>query len=267
MVPSMVAGGSARRLSIALTVALVGLGVAYVLSMATYWREAGIVGVDFIILRDAAARWLAGDGFYLPYQVAGPYVHSEHVGAQSPVLYPPTMLLLFVPFTILPGILWWAIPIAITGWVVVGHRPRPLVWPVIAFLAVFPMTIWAAVAGNPILWFMMALALGTRYCWPSVLVLLKPTLAPFAVIGIWRRSWWLALSCLALVSLLFLPMWFDYVRVLSNMTTASGPLFSLNQYPMLMIPIVAWLGRAALTKQTETAVSTPVEPGEPARAQ
>jgi hypothetical protein len=244
-------GVSARGLSIALTVVLVGLGVAYVLSMATYWRDAGIVGVDFVILRDAAARWLTGGGFYLPYQVAGPYVHSEHVGAQSPVLYPPTMLLLFVPFTILPGILWWSIPIAVTGWVVVEHRPRPLVWPVIAFLAVFPMTIWAAVAGNPILWFMMALALGTRYWWPSVLVLLKPTLAPFAVLGIWRRSWWVALAVLVVVCLPFGQMWFDYVRVLSNMTTASGPLFSLNQYPMMMIPVVAWLGRTAPPQEVE----------------
>jgi hypothetical protein len=216
------ARGTGREVAIPLTMALVCLGGAYVASMATYWRDAGIVGVDFIILRDAAERWLSGGGLYLPYQVAGPYVHGEHIGAQSPVLYPPTMLPLFVPFTILPAILWWAIPIAVTGWVVAGHRPRPLVWPLIAFLTVFPMTIWAAVAGSPILWFTMALALGTRYWWPSVLVLQKPTLAPFAVLGIWSPSWWLALAGLAVVSLLFLPLWPDYIQATANLVTDRG---------------------------------------------
>ena len=244
-VDSVGARGMGRKFAIALTVALVFLGVAYAVSMATYWREAGIAGVDYTIYMTATRRWLEGSGFYLAYQTAGPYVVAEHAGAASPVLYPPTLLVLLVPFTLLPAVLWWAIPIGVAAWVVAWQRPRPLGWPVLAFLAVFPMTLWFVVTGNPALWFMMFVALGTRYAWPAVLVLLKPTLLPFAFVGAWRRSWWVALAGLCAVSLAFLPMWPDYIRVLSNGVAGGGFLYSLNQYPMLMIPVVAWLGRSA----------------------
>ena len=84
------------------------------------------------------------------------------------------------------------------------------------------------------------LALGTIWGWPSVLVALKPTLIPFMVVGIRRRSWWLAAGVLAVVSLAFLPLWFDYARVLLN---ARGPLvspwYSLGNVPLLLIPLIA----------------------------
>ena len=64
-------------------------------------------GVDFLLYRDAAARWLAGGPYFEPYQLAGPYPITA-----GDVLYPPVALWLFVPFTVLPAVLWWAIPIA-----------------------------------------------------------------------------------------------------------------------------------------------------------
>ena len=99
-----------------------------------YWVNAGVLGVDYRVLMDAASRWVGTGQPYLPYQLAGPYVVGEHVGADTPMMYPPQMLLLFAPFLWLPAILWWAIPILITAWAIRRHRPRPLVWPVLALL-------------------------------------------------------------------------------------------------------------------------------------
>src|SRR5450759_88660 len=51
-----------------------------------------IVGVDYRLYMDAARRWLDGGGFYLPFQVAGPYPVLL-----GDVMYPPNALFLFVP--------------------------------------------------------------------------------------------------------------------------------------------------------------------------
>ena len=84
-------------------------------------------GVDFILYRDAAARWLAGGPYFEPYQLAGPYPITA-----GDVLYPPVALWLFVPFTVLPAVLWWAIPIAVAAWAVWRLQPSPEWWPLIA---------------------------------------------------------------------------------------------------------------------------------------
>jgi hypothetical protein len=208
--------------------------------VAARWSEvAPGFGVDYRLYTAATTRWMAGGGFYEPLQVAGPYVPW---GLPS-ILYPPTTLLLFVPFTILPAVLWWAIPIGIVAAVMVGHRPHPLAWPAIAMCLWFPTTAEVIYAGNPVLWIVAALAIATRWPAAAVLVLLKPTLAPFALWGIRCRSWWLALACLAAVSLVFLPMWVDYIHVLLNARDPNGLLYSLNQVPTLLVPVVAWLGR------------------------
>ncbi len=107
----------------------------------------------------------------------------------------------------------------------------------------FPNTGIELLTGNPVIWSLAALSLGTLYAWPSVFVLLKPTLGPLALFGSNRRSWWVALGAFAAVSLLFLPMWPDYVRVILNARHPSGPLYSLGEVPMLLIPVAAWLGR------------------------
>ena len=186
----------------------------------------------------ASARWLAGGPFYETYQAAGPY----QVVAPA-VLYPPTALLLFVPFTVLPAPLWWAIPLAITGSIVWSHRPHPLAWPVLAMCLAFPTTPEIVYAGNPALWILAALALASRYRWPSVLVLLKPTLAPFALFRGGGRSWWIALAVTAVLGTLFLPLWPEYVQALRNGRDPNGLAYSLNQVPTMLIPVVAWIAR------------------------
>ena len=223
-------------LALGFAVAFLGLFVA---QWAMFLLGGGSrdIGVDWVIYHDAAARWLAGDGFYLDHQVAGPYLVGH-----GDVLYPPPFLVLLVPFTVLPAPLWWLVPIAITAFVVVWHRPMPLAWLAIAICLWYPITGVKILHGNPGLWITAAIALGTRYWWPSVLVLLKPTLAPLAVIGIHRRAWWLGLAGLALISLLFLPMWPDFLSAIRNGQSELGPLYSLNELPLELIPIAAWIG-------------------------
>lgn len=175
-----------RAVYLVLALLALAWGAIQIGDVLVHWRYAHSIGSDYHLYTTAAARWLAGGGFYHPYQLSGPYIIGDHIGGNGPILYPPTMLLLFVPFTVLPWILWWAIPIGVTAWVVRHHRPRPLVWPVLAFLVAFPTTLSAIETGNPTLWFTMALALGTVYGWPAILLVLKPTIAPLALIGLFQ---------------------------------------------------------------------------------
>lgn len=230
-----------RVLALIMSGVLIALLARDLIEVALRWDEArGSLGADYGLYMDATRRWMGGGGFYLPGQLSGPYP----VVAPA-VLYPPTALLLFVPFTLLPPLLWWVIPIATVGWVVRHHRPRPLVWPVLALCLWFPTTSEVVFAGNPVMWVVAAVALGTVHGWPSALALLKPTVAPFALLGLHRRSWWMAAAGAVLVSLVFLPIWHDYALALLNARDPLGPLYSLNQFPTLMLPIVAWLGASA----------------------
>ena len=202
----------------------------------------GAVGEDFFVLRDAAASWLSGGPFYHPAQLEGPYAWPGPW-----VLYPPPVLVLLVPFVWLPPALWWAVPIGVIAWVVAGHRPRPLAVAVIVFCLANPSVHAVVLWGNPTMWVAAAVALGTRFGWPSTLVLLKPSLLPFAVVGIRHRSWWLAMAGLGLVSLALLPMWPDYLAVVANARPDGdgGVFYSLPHVPGMLIPLAAWAGRRA----------------------
>ena len=87
------------------------------------------------------------------------------------------------------------------------------------------------------------MALGVVYYWPSVFVLLKPSLFPFALFGANRRRWWLALAVFVAMCLPFGPMWADWVTTLVN-STGGGLLYSTLEVPMLLVPLVAWFGRS-----------------------
>lgn len=223
-----------------LVIAVLSAGL-FVATWAQFLMGGGVanIGVDYVLYRDATASWLGGGPFYLSHQLSGPYVITH-----GDVLYPPPMLVLLVPFTVLPAVLWWLVPIAVTGFVVVGYRPRPWAWLAISLCLLFPITGVKILHGNPGLWFGAAIAAGTRLAWPSVLVFLKPTLLPFALIGITRRSWWRGLAGLAVLSLAFLPMWPDYVSALLNGRAEMGLLYSLNEVPMVAIPVIAWIGQS-----------------------
>jgi len=217
-------------------------------------------GVDFELYRDATARWLSGGPFYEPYQIAGPYEISP-----GDILYPPVALWLFVPFSLVSGsspagalvaVAWWAIPLGATAFSIRVLRPRPLVWPLLALCASNPTTILKTWTGNPVLWSMAAIAIAavspSRFTAPFVL--LKPSLAPFALFGVRRRSWWLGAVALALLSLPFLAtgLWADWLTAVAN-SRGGGLLYSSLEAPMLLLPLVAWVGR----RRDRTAPSRP----------
>jgi len=109
-------------------------------------------------------------------------------------------------------------------------------------------TFWSVeiiASGNPGLWIAMFAALGTVRRPAFTLVLLKPSLAPFALLGARSRGWWVLLAAFVAVSLVLLPMWIDYVHVLLN---GRGPLavawYSIRDVPLVSVPLVAWAARA-----------------------
>lgn len=197
-------------------------------------------GVDFVLYRDAASGWLAGQSFYLPHQVAGPYAVTP-----GDRLYPPPALLLFAPFTVLPAVLWWAIPGIVVAAVLWRLRPRPAAWLFLGFVAWWPPTTVKIWTGNPVIWVAAALWVATLWRPAAVAVLLKPTLAPFAFLGVNRRDWWMALAVAALICALFAPMWPDYLTATLNARDTSGLLYSIQEVPMMAGPLVAW----ALSRQ------------------
>lgn len=194
---------------------------------------------DFVLYRDAAARWLSSGEFYSGYQLAGPYpvVASE-------VLYPPVALALFVPFVYLPGALWILTPMFIIAWMVWRSRPSISGWVLILFLVTFPQVrpvSWAidlVILGNPILWIAAFVALSSR--WPAFgpFVLLKPAPAmiPFALLAVRSRQWWVGLAVLVVLSAALLPMWPDYVTVLLN-ARGTDFLYGLTGLPLVVLPV------------------------------
>jgi hypothetical protein len=218
------------------TVMILAYGV---LVAAVTWSTvsgAGRIGADFRLYLDAARGVVDGHGLYLAHQLAGPYVLAD-----GDILYPPPIVLLMLPFAILPAILFWAIPLGTIGAVVVRHRPAAWSWPVLAFGVAYPVTSLKIIHGNPTMWIVAAIALGTIAAGPAVFVLLKPTLAPFALIGANRRRWWIALGIAVVVALAFAPMWPDYLRVLANARNPNGVLYSLDEVPFALVPIAAWI--------------------------
>ncbi len=225
-----------RPLAVGLTVGLLAL-LAYelVLTLPRMISTQGTMGVDFHQYQGHAGRWLAGGGFYLPEQLSGPYVVYDLL----PPLYPPPFLLLIIPFLWLPELVWWVVPIAVVVGVVAYWRPAPWAWPLLAALVAWPRT-WEIVAfGNPTMWIAAFAALGTVWDWPSIGVLLKPSLAPFALIGANRRSWWIALAVAVAIGIPFAGMWIDYAKAVLN--ADQGWMYSLRDVPLVAIPVVAWI--------------------------
>jgi hypothetical protein len=84
---------------------------------------------------------------------------------------------------------------------------------------------------------MAAVALGFAFRWAFVGVLLKPSLFPFALLGIRDRSWWIALAIVIVGSLPFGSMWLDWITAVSNST--GGLFYSLQDVPILLLPVIA----------------------------
>lgn len=247
-----------RRTAIGLSIAVFLVPAVFVLLVPHPLEQP--FGVDFHLYRDVTNRWLAGGPFFEPYQVTGPYDIRA-----GDVLYPPVTLWLFVPFAAAAGasagaggaallaamasamasVAWWALPLGATAASVWRLRPKPAFWPLIALCLANPTTLLKIWTGNPVTWSMAAMAVATvagssRFAAPFVL--LKPSLAPFALFGINRRSWWVGLAVLGALCLPFGSLWGDWVASVVN-SRGGGLLYSALEIPMLLLPLVAWVGR------------------------
>lgn len=215
-----------------------GCGAFVVAMVILYWREQPrSFGFDFSFYRFVGQRWLGTGVYYVPYQLAGPYPFHDMVDN----LYPPSALFLFVPATILPGVLWWIVPAAVVGYAFWTWRPAPWAWAIAALLMCWPKSYIAWIFGNTEMWVMAAVAGGLLWGWPAVIAFIKPVFAPLALVGIRRRSWWVASAIVAVVSLAMLPMWLDYLAVVRNLEH-NGLLFAQG-VPLLLVPLIAWRGR------------------------
>ena len=218
----------------------IGIVIGIALSTISLWPEIWYErGTDYGFFVAQAQRWLSGGGFYEPHQLSGGYVVA--VGVDN--LYPPPALLLFLPFTLLPGPLWWAVPLGAIAWLVLSWRPAPWSWPILALLCLAPRTQSIVIWGNSTMWIAAFVALGLRFAWPSILVFLKPYFALFALVGIRRRAWWIAAAAFGAVNVLLLPVWFDYLAAWRNASSWPSLGYSPADFLMIAIPVVAWLAR------------------------
>lgn len=196
------------------------------------------LGVDYRLYVTAAQRWVTTGEFYEAAQIAGPY----HVHDLAAILYPPPILVILLPFLVLPAILYWLIPAGLTLFAIAKMRPSG---PSLFLVACLLATDWVqapAFWGTPVIWLVPAIALGLLYGWPAALILLKPTLGLFLLCGLTRpRALAVGIAGFALISLVFLPMWFDYLNVVRN--SDLDPAYGWSQNLLLLVPVVAWLGR------------------------
>jgi hypothetical protein len=111
----------------------------------------------------------------------------------------------------------------------------------VALLIVWPKTASSVLWGNTDMWAVTAVAAGLRWGWPAVFLLVKPTLAPYALVGIQSRSFWMVGLVMLALSVLMLPLWIDYFTAMRNVRIPWD--YSLRSGLVLLLPIVAWLGR------------------------
>lgn len=181
-----------------------------------------------------ARRFLETGSPYEPAQVAGAWT----LGAHS-FIHPPAALLLFVPFLVLPYVLWWVLPIAVTIAALVRLRPRPWAWPLLALCLCWPWSTAALIAGNSDMWAMAAVAAGAAWGWPIVALVIKPTFAPLALISVRRPAAWIAAAVLAVLMIPLLHLWFEWLTVVRNASLSLG--YSVQSLPIVLIGVIAWV--------------------------
>jgi hypothetical protein len=217
-------------------------------------------GIDFRIMRELGRRWLASGTMYLPYQLSGPYsIDVTPDLAQTPALYPPAAGPVFAAVSLIPvpiaAVLWWSVPLGLVAALVVRWRPQPWAWAAIAACLVHPMAATQVMVGGTAMWMMAFVAGGLAWGWPGALVLLKPTMLPFALAGIRTKGWWMVVGAIAILTLA--GPFLDYLKVAQNASASGdGVLYSIRTYPLVALPLLAWLGRAR--------ASAPPAPAEPA---
>jgi hypothetical protein len=191
------------------------------------------LAADHDLYFGAVRRFMSGGTFYPSAQLTGPYGVDV-----DPILYPPELIGLIAPLMLLPAVAWWLLPAAALLVAVWWHRPSIVVAPLIAACLAWPETTLKLLTGNPGMWMAAFLAIGTIKPAVSALVLLKPSLFPFALVGTRHHLWWVAAGLTAAPFAWLLP---EYVAALRNFESPLGPLYSIREAPLLAIPVFIWL--------------------------
>jgi len=190
--------------------------------------------LDYRWHMEASQRLLDTGTPYYPFQFEGHYSFQ-----QAPILYPPIAFALFIPFLWLPPFLWWAIPIGLLVFCMTRHRPPLWGWALTLACFCWFWSLGVFLFGNPGMWIAAFVAAGTVWSWPFALVLLKPTFAPIALLGIRHRSWWVTIGVMAGVSLLFGRVWFDWLTILGNSDVTLS--YNFPTIPLMVAPLIPWL--------------------------
>jgi hypothetical protein len=218
----------------------------WVVDRAINHPGAGMLGDDFDLYIDATRRWLGGGSFYHAWQLAGPYDV-----AWGQILYPPHALALFVPFVVLGGPLFVLVPALVTLAMIWWHRPRPWAWGAIFLVLIaFPLTLLPWVSGTPTIWMIAIVALSTRWAWMSALIWLKPSIFPFALVGMRDPRWWALSGAVAISAWLMWPLTLDWITVVWNARGQNSGIFyslSLGAVAGPLIPIIAAMGSGRST--------------------
>ena len=193
----------------------------------------GLIGADFNIYLDATRSWAMSGDWYLARQLHGTY-GIEY----GDVLYPPLLVYLTLPFLVIPEPLWWFVPLGAVAWSLMRLRPLPWAWPLMIACLIVPLTAQQLIKGNPVIWVMAIEAVCLARGWPTIMVLLKPSLAPFALLGVRRRAWWVLLAVLGLACIPVLGAALAYPHVILD-SRGGGLLYSIRDVPLLLIPILA----------------------------
>jgi len=232
-------------LPVAITGVLALFGAAILLARWQGFDRMGLIGVDLEIYLGYAKRFVDTGSMYAANQLTGPYPGQPYVSgpipADMPCLYPPTTMYLFAPFLVLPSIAWWAVPLGVVGYVLHRLRPARWTWPLIVLPLVTPDFTAGIVTGNTLMWLVAAVAGGLVWGWPALLVLIKPFLAPFALIGARKRAWWIGIVLTVALSVPLVGDWIAYPAVIANARDIVYVPF--GYVPMLLVPVVAWIGR------------------------
>jgi hypothetical protein len=224
-----------------------GIAIAAVVAVALsyfsgFWFAApGYVGHDLTLYQHEVNAWLGGTPMYPAFEVGGPFQIVDGV-----ILYPPMTIVLFLLTLPLPLPLWWLIPISIVATVIYRLHPRRRWLLAIAGCLIYPISVGLVVSGNPDLWLAAALAVSVYWNPAAAFVLLKPSVFPFALIGWRRREWWAVAVTLGVISLFLLPQTLDWLSVVRNGQGGlrSGLIYSYQDVPLLMVPLLAWAGSA-----------------------
>lgn len=213
------------------------------------------VAFDFHAYQDFGRRFLDTGSAYLPHQLAGPYPGNPDAGPTGlPSLYPPNATLLFAASTFVPAVLWWAIPLGLLAWCIIAWRPAPWAWPVLALILAASPFVTTVMVGNTDMWVAAFIAAGLRWGWGGPLVLMKPTLAPFALAGIHKRGWWAMAGVSVVLGLLMLPEGLRYVQAIVNAETR-GLAYSILSVPTMLVPVIAWAARRSPMSRSPVAIA------------